>query len=197
NMLELSMKKMQHSYSLQESGIGGICNTTYAIQENKRANLVYVTKSKDLNSCEEKVQVVTGSAYAHPCQTCQQRNKNSQATATYNYKIKYARNEAVITQADVEEIHQFAPFNEITGGNVIVEARQKLALIDVQKNMAEVPPKEFQKRGSLQYQFGSELLQLPIHLFKIKDVESQIEESLQDLVETTYEQLSSDAPAKA
>lgn len=50
-------------------------------------------------------------------------NKNSQATATYNYKIKYARNEAVITQADVEEIHQFAPFNEITGGNVIVEAR--------------------------------------------------------------------------
>lgn len=51
------------------------------------------------------------------------RNKNSRATATYNYKIKYARNEAVITQADVEEIHQFAPFNEITGGNVIVEAR--------------------------------------------------------------------------
>ncbi|XP_040421681.1 vitellogenin-1 [Cygnus olor] len=197
NVLELSMKKMQHSYSLQEAGIGGICNTTYAIQENKRANLVYVTKSKDLNSCEEKVQVVTGSAYTHPCRTCQQRNKNSRATSTYNYKIKYARNEAVITQADVEEIHQFAPFNEITGGNVIVEARQKLALIDVQKHLAEVPPKEFQKRGSLQYQFGSELLQLPVHLFKIKDVESQIEESLQDLVETTYEQLPSDAPAKA
>lgn len=51
------------------------------------------------------------------------RNKNSQATATYNYKIKYTHNEAVITQADVEEIHQFAPFNEITGGNAIVEAR--------------------------------------------------------------------------
>lgn len=51
------------------------------------------------------------------------RNKNSQATATYNYKIKYARNEAVIAQADVEEIHQFAPFNEVTGGNAIIEAR--------------------------------------------------------------------------
>ncbi|NXT21335.1 VIT1 protein, partial [Syrrhaptes paradoxus] len=197
NVLELSMKKMQHSYSLQEAGIGGICNTTYTIQENKRANLVYVTKSKDLNSCEEKVELVTGSAYTHPCQTCQQRNKNSQATATYNYKIKYTRDEAVITQADVEEIHQFAPFNEITGGNAIVEARQKLALTDVQKQMAEVPPKEFQNRGSLQYQFGSELLQLPVHLFRIKDVESQIEESLQDLVETTSEQLPSDAPAKA
>ncbi|KAM6128684.1 LOW QUALITY PROTEIN: vitellogenin-1-like [Phoenicopterus ruber ruber] len=197
NVLELSIKKMQHSYSLQEAGIGGICNTTYAIQENKRASLVYVTKSKDLNSCEEKVQMVTGSAYTHPCQTCQQRNKNSRATATYNYKIKYTRNEAVITQADVEEIHQFAPFNEITGGNAIVEARQKLALTDVQKHVAEVPPKEFQNRGSLQYQFGSELLQLPVHLFRIKNVESQIEESLQDLVETTSEQLSSDAPAKA
>ncbi|NXV92269.1 VIT1 protein, partial [Calonectris borealis] len=197
NVLELSIKKMQHSYSLQEAGIGGICNTTYAIQENKRANLVYVTKSKDLSSCEEKVQMVTGSAYTHPCRTCQQRNKNSQATATYNYKIKYTRNEAVITQADVEEIHQFAPFNEITGGNAIVEARQKLALTDVQKHMAEVPPKEFQNRGSLQYQFGSELLQLPVHLFRIKNVESQIEESLQDLVETTSEQLPSDAPAKA
>uniref|UniRef100_A0A8D0EGI4 Phosvitin n=1 Tax=Strix occidentalis caurina TaxID=311401 RepID=A0A8D0EGI4_STROC len=197
NVLELSIKKMQHSYSLQEAGIGGICNTTYAIQENKKASLVYVTKSKDLNSCEEKVQMVTGSAYTHPCQTCQQRNKNSRTTATYNYKIKYTRNEAVITQADVEEIHQFAPFNEITGGNAIVEARQKLVLTDVQKHMAEVPPKEFQNRGSLQYQFGSELLQLPVHLFRIKNVESQIEESLQDLVETTSEQLPSDAPAKA
>ncbi|NWW24186.1 VIT1 protein, partial [Falcunculus frontatus] len=196
NVLELSIKKMQNSYSLQEAGIGGICNTTYAIQENKRANLVYVTKSKDLNSCEEKVQIVTGSAYTHPCKTCQQRNKNSQATATYNYKIKYTRSEAVITQADVEEIHQFAPFNEITGGNAIVEARQKLALTDVQKQRVEVPPKEYQNRGSLQYQFGSELLQLPVHLFKIKDVESQIQESLQELVEAASDQLPSDAPAK-
>ncbi|NXY64015.1 VIT1 protein, partial [Callaeas wilsoni] len=197
NVLELSIKKMQNSYSLQEAGIGGICNTTYAIQENKRANLVYVTKSKDLNSCEEKVQIVTGSAYTHPCKTCQQRNENSRATATYNYKIKYTRSEAVITQADVEEIHQFAPFNEITGGNAIVEARQKLTLTDVQKQTAEVPPKEYQNRGSLRYQFGSELLQLPVHLFKIKDVESQIEESLQELVEATSDQLPSDAPAKA
>ncbi|OWK64352.1 Vitellogenin-1 [Lonchura striata] len=197
NVLELSIKKMQNSYSLQEAGIGGICNTTYAIQENKRANLVYVTKSKDLDSCEEKVQFVTGSAYTHPCKTCQQRNKNSRATATYNYKIKYTRSEAVITQADVEEIHQFALFNEITGGNTLVEARQKLALTDVQKQRAEVPPKEYQSRGSLQYQFGSELLQLPVHLFKIKDVESQIEESLQELVEATSDQLPSDAPAKA
>ncbi|NXE34192.1 VIT1 protein, partial [Ptilorrhoa leucosticta] len=197
NVLELSVKKMQNSYSLQEAGIGGICNTTYAIQENKRANLVYVTKSKDLDSCEEKVQIVTGSAYTHPCKTCQQRNKNSRATATYNYKIKYTRSEAVITQADVEEIHQFAPFDEIMGGNAIVEARQKLALTDVQKQRAEVPPKEYQNRGSLQYQFGSELLQLPVHLFKIKDVESQIEESLQELIEATSDQLPSDAPAKA
>nr|XP_054494546.1 vitellogenin-1-like [Agelaius phoeniceus] len=197
NVLELSIKKAQNSYSLQEAGIGGICNTTYAIQENKRANLVYVTKSKDLDSCEEKVQIVTGSAYTHPCKTCQQRNKNSRATATYNYKIKYTRSEAVITQADVEEIHQFAPFNEITGGNAIVEARQKLVLTDVQKERAEVPSKEYQNRGSLQYQFGSELLQLPVHLFKIKDVENEIEESLQELVEATSDQLPNDAPAKA
>uniref|UniRef100_A0A8C5IMK1 VIT1 protein n=1 Tax=Junco hyemalis TaxID=40217 RepID=A0A8C5IMK1_JUNHY len=197
NVLELSLKKAQNSYSLQEAGIGGICNTTYTIQENKRASVAYVGKSKDLDSCEEKVQIVTGSAYTHPCKTCQQRNKNSRATATYNYKIKYSRSEAVITQADVEEIHQFSPFNEITGGNAIVEARQKLVLTDVQKQKAEVPSKEYQNRGSLQYQFGSELLQLPVHLFKIKDVENEIEESLQELVEATSEQLPNDAPAKA
>ncbi|NXX36880.1 VIT1 protein, partial [Nicator chloris] len=197
SILELSIKKMQNSYSLQEAGIGGICNTTYAVQENKRANLFYVTKSKDLNSCEEKVEFVTGAAYTQPCKTCQQRNKNFRATATYNYKIKYARNEAVITQADVEEIHQFSPFNEITGGNAIIEARQKLTLTDVQKQKAEVPPKDYQNRGSLQYQFGSELLQPAVFLFKINDVESQIEESLQELVEATSDKLSSDAPAKA
>lgn len=59
-----------------QAGIGGICNTTYSIQENKRASLVYVTKSKDLNSCEKKVQIVTGSAYTHPCKTCQQVNQS-------------------------------------------------------------------------------------------------------------------------
>lgn len=59
-----------------QAGIGGICNTTYAIQENKRANIVYVARSKDLNSCEEKVQIVTGSAYTQACKTCQQVNQS-------------------------------------------------------------------------------------------------------------------------
>lgn len=62
-----------HSHFCQ-AGIEGICNTSYAVWENKKANTAYVTKSKDLNSCEEKVQMVTGSAYTLPCQSCQQVN---------------------------------------------------------------------------------------------------------------------------
>lgn len=59
----------------------------------------------------------------------------------------------------------------------VLHSRQKLVLTDVQKERAEVPPKEYQNRGSLQYQFGSELLQLPVHLFQITDVESQVKPS--------------------
>lgn len=64
------------------------------------------------------------------------RNKNSRATATYNYKIKYAHNEAVITQAEVEEVHQFTPFHEITGGNAIVEARYCTCVFNSAANSA-------------------------------------------------------------
>uniref|UniRef100_A0A7M4FIM9 Vitellogenin-1-like n=1 Tax=Crocodylus porosus TaxID=8502 RepID=A0A7M4FIM9_CROPO len=194
NVLELTMKKTQITYNLQEAGISGVCNTTYVIQENKRAKQVYVTKSKDLNSCNEKAQMTTGSAYTYPCKTCKESNRHSRATATYSYKIKSTQDEAIIVEADVQELHQFTPFNEITGGDAVVEARQKLILSDVQKRSPEIPSKDFRKQGLLRYSFGSELLQLPVHLFKIKNVESQIVETLQSLVDNIHEQVPSDAP---
>ncbi|EMP30297.1 Vitellogenin-1 [Chelonia mydas] len=196
NVLEFTLKKSQNTYNLQEAGIDGVCNTTYVIQENRRASQIYVTKSKDLNSCDERAQMFTGAAYTCQCPACREKNKYSRATTTYNYKIKSSHEEALIVQADVQEVHQFTPFNEVTGGDAVVEAWQKLVLSDVEKHSPEVPSTEFQKRGSLRYHFGSELLQLPFQLFKIKNLESQIVENLRYLVEHTHERVSSDAPRK-
>ncbi|KAM4722964.1 vitellogenin-1-like [Rhinophrynus dorsalis] len=108
---------------LKSSGIEGICHTSYTVQERKSTNQLSVTKSKDLNNCEEKACMVTGNAFFHECNTCKQRNKNSRAAATYNYKVKATNSGGLVMEVDVREVHQFTPFNEIEGA-VILEARR-------------------------------------------------------------------------
>eukprot|EP00061_Rhincodon_typus_P015497 g43207.t1 len=72
NMLQISIKKSQNIYELQENGVEGICHASYVIQENKKSGVVMVTKSKDLNNCQEKISETKGSAYTQLCETCQQ-----------------------------------------------------------------------------------------------------------------------------
>ncbi|XP_078506479.1 vitellogenin-1-like [Lissotriton helveticus] len=195
NILQLSIKRTQSAYSFQEFGIEGICNTNYIIQEDKKENHIFLTKSKDLNSCQDKVQRITGNEYAQTCTDCDQRNKNDRAFATYNYKIKSTTNGAVILQADVQEAHQFTPFNEMEGA-VVVEARQKLVLAEVRKDTPSTPEPELQNRGSLRYHFESELLQAPIQLLNTKNVAHQIIKTLQQLAENMQVSALKDSPAK-
>ncbi len=45
----------------------------------------------------------------------QQRVRSLIETATYNYIMKPSSTGVLITEATVEEVHQFSPFNEIHG----------------------------------------------------------------------------------
>lgn len=58
-----------------QASIGGVCNTTYIIQENKEADNIYVTKLIDLNDCDFRVKKIIGATYASPCKVCKEVRK--------------------------------------------------------------------------------------------------------------------------
>ncbi|XP_043860011.1 vitellogenin-1-like [Dromiciops gliroides] len=182
NMLELTIEKAQNTYNLPEISISGRCNTTYVIKEDKKDSLVYITKSKDLNDCTESVRMNAGFAYAVKCRECKPPNRNSRSTSTSTYKIKTSKGKPLIIYAEVQEIHQFTPFNELTGGEAVTQVWQKLELLYIENASSENQETRFQNRGNLFYRFDSELFQMPVHLFKIQNIEAQIADVMEYLV---------------
>ncbi|KAM5148119.1 vitellogenin-1-like [Mantella aurantiaca] len=196
NIFQLTIKKTQNSYIMQENGIWGLCHASYVIQEKTKANQMAITKSINLNDCAERERKVTGNAYFYPCPLCQQRNKNSRAAATYNYDVKATKTGGRLMGAEVREVHQFTPFNEIDGA-VVVEARQRLVLAAVQEQIHSTPENnDYITKESLRYHFERKLIQTPIQLLRTKNAENQISTLLQYLVEHSIGPLSKVSPIK-
>ncbi|XP_073500053.1 vitellogenin-1-like [Phyllobates terribilis] len=196
NILQLTIRKTQNTYILQENGIGGFCYNNYLIQEDERANQLLITKSCDLNDCEQRERMVVGDAYFRPCPGCTQRNKNSRAAATYNYKVKGTEMGGRLLEAEVREVHQFTPFNEIEG-SLVLEARQRLVLQAVQEQIHSTPENnDYITKESLRYHFERKLIQTPIHLLRTKNPEIQINDLLHHLVQHDVGPLSKMSPEK-
>ncbi|XP_057181767.1 vitellogenin-like [Triplophysa rosa] len=195
NILQLNLKKTQNVYELQEAGAQGVCRTHYIINEDLKANHIIVTKSKDLSHCQERIMKDIGLAYAERCAECTRRVKSLIETATYNYIMKPAATGVLITEATVEEVHQFSPLNEIHGA-AMMEAKQTLNFVEIEKAPVVPIKADYLPRGSLQYEFASEILQTPIQLLKISDAPAQIIEVLKHLVANNMAMVHDDAPLK-
>ncbi|ROL40725.1 Vitellogenin [Anabarilius grahami] len=195
NILQLNLKKTQNIYELQEAGVQGVCKTQYVISEDPKANHFIVTKAKDLSHCQERIMKDVGLAYADRCAECTKRVKSLIETSTYNYIMKPAAAGALIAEARVEEVHQFSPFNEIHGA-AQMEAKQTLAFEEIQKTPVVPIKAEYLARGSLQYEFATEILQTPIQLIKISYAPAQIVEVLKHLVVNNVAMVHDDAPLK-
>ncbi|XP_067323910.1 vitellogenin-1-like isoform X2 [Anolis sagrei] len=196
NLHEYTLKIDQKNYNLRENGIEGKCNTTYFLRNSEKNDEFLVTKSKDLTDCDDMVLKVVGAAYAIPCKSCQQRNKNFQAASTYNYTFKDIQNgQRLLLEANSLEIRQFSPFNELNGGIALMEASQKMVFTGSQERLP-VMPSDLKKFGSLAYNFKGELPALPIQLPKIKNREKEIEDVLQYLAGHSNEKFPIDGPIK-
>ncbi|XP_051980425.1 vitellogenin-like isoform X2 [Xyrauchen texanus] len=195
NILQLNLKKTQNVYELQEAGVQGVCRTHYVINEDSKANQIIVTKSKDLSHCKERIMKDIGLAYTEKCVECTKRIKSLFEAATYNYIMKPSANGVLISEATVEELYQFSPFNEIHGA-AQMEAKQSLAFIEIEKTPIDPIKSDYLSRGSLQYEFATEILQTPIQLLKIRDALAQITEVLNHLVENNVDMVHEDAPLK-
>ncbi|XP_016377397.1 vitellogenin-like [Sinocyclocheilus rhinocerous] len=195
NILQLNLKKTQNIYELQEAGVQGVCRTHYVINEDPKANHIIVTKSKDLSHCQEKIIKDIGLAYTEKCAECTERVKSLIETATYNYIMKPAAAGVLIAEATVEEVHQFSPLKTLDS-EIIICFRQTLAFVEIEKTPVVPIKADYLARGSLQYEFATEILQTPIELMKISDAPAQIIEILKHLVANNVAMVHDDAPLK-
>ncbi|NXJ74287.1 VIT2 protein, partial [Trogon melanurus] len=195
NMLQITIKKSQNVYELQEDGIEGMCQTKYVIRDDSKNNRATISKSRDVTDCQEKVVKNTGMAYIRPCPACPLRVRNIKGTAIFTYKIKYDDSGTLLTSATSEQVYQISPFNEPNGA-AVMEARQELSLVGVRSTPITAPKTPLQNQGSLRYQFAGELLQMPIPLIRIKNPDLQLRETLRQLVQNNEEGATKEALAK-
>ncbi|NWZ69413.1 VIT2 protein, partial [Acrocephalus arundinaceus] len=195
NMLQITIKKSQNVYELQEAGIEGICQTRYVIQDDSKNNRATISKSKDLTDCQDKAVKNLGMAYIRPCPTCPVKARNIKGTETFTYKIKYDDSGASLTSVMSDQLYQISLFNE-PNGIAVMEARQELSLVGVKRPPISAPTSQLQKQGSLRYHFSGELLQMPIPLIRIKNPDLQLTETLRQLVQNNEKGATKEASAK-
>ncbi|XP_010292124.1 PREDICTED: vitellogenin-2-like [Phaethon lepturus] len=195
NMMQITIKKSQNVYELQEAGIEGICQTRYVIQDDSKNNRATISKSKDLTDCQEKAVKNVGMAYIRPCPTCPLKVRNIKGMVMFTYKMKYDDSGALMTSATSEQVYQISPFSEPSGA-AVMEARQELSLVNIKRTPIGAPKTQLQNQGSLRYHFSGELLQMPIPLIRIKNPDVQITETLRQLVQDNKEGATKEASAK-
>ncbi|KAF2984427.1 hypothetical protein EK904_003371 [Melospiza melodia maxima] len=193
NMIQITIKKSQNVYELQEAGIGGVCHTRYVIQEDKKNNRVSVTKTVDQNNCQEKVVKSLGMAYVYPCPVDMMKERIIKGTAAFSYKLKQSDSGALITEAGSQQVYQISPFSEPTGV-AVTEAKQQLTLLEVKSEWGSSPDISMQNYGSLQYQFPAVLPQMSVQLIKTKNPEQRIIETLQHIVLNNQQDFHDDLP---
>nr|XP_061832120.1 vitellogenin-2-like isoform X2 [Nerophis lumbriciformis] len=195
NIFQMNIKKTVNVYELQEAGIKGVCKTHYVISEDTKADRILVTKTKDLDHCQERIIKDIGLAYAERCVECQARGKSLKGTVAFDYVMKPAATGALILEASSTQLTQFSPIN-ILNGAAQMEAKQRLTFLEMTNAPVEPVRAEYLHRGSLKYEFGSELLQTPIQLLRISNAETQIVEVLNHLVSNNVAKAHEDAPLK-
>ncbi|KAF3690857.1 Vitellogenin-1 Vitellogenin I [Channa argus] len=195
NILQLNIKKTQNVYELQEPGTQGLCKTIYGITEDEKAEHILLTKTRDLNHCQEKIIKDMGVAYTKKCIKCQEDSKNLRGATAYNYILKPVANGILILEASVNELIQFAPFSEMNGA-AQMETKQSLVFLEIQRANIVPIEAEYLHRGSLKYEFSTELLQTPIQLIKIINAQAQVVDILNHLVIYNVEGIHENAPHK-
>uniref|UniRef100_A0A8V0ZF17 Vitellogenin 3 n=1 Tax=Gallus gallus TaxID=9031 RepID=A0A8V0ZF17_CHICK len=195
NMMQITIKKTQNVYELQEAGIEGICQARYVIQDDSKNNRATISKSKDLTDCQDSAVQSTGMAYIRPCPTCPMKVKNMKGTVLFTYKMKYYGSGALMTSAMSEQVYQISPFNE-PDGVAAMEARQELVLLDIKSTPIKAPDTQLQNQGSLRYHFPEGLLQMPIPLIRVKNAGVQLAETLRQLGQNNEEGRTTEASIK-
>ncbi|XP_016298359.1 vitellogenin [Sinocyclocheilus anshuiensis] len=195
NIFQLNLKKTQNIYEVQEDGVQGICETQYLISEDEGSNHTTITKSRDLTLCNERIIKDVGLTYIEKCTECQKRVKSLSGAATYSYIMKPTPTGVMITEATVQEVHQFTTLYEIHDATQM-ETRQTLTFLEIMASPIIPISAEYLARGALQYEFSTETLWSPIQLMRISNPQAQVVDALNHLATKKLEEVHEDVPLK-
>uniref|UniRef100_A0A3B3IHP7 Vitellogenin domain-containing protein n=1 Tax=Oryzias latipes TaxID=8090 RepID=A0A3B3IHP7_ORYLA len=193
NIIQLNIKKTHNVYDLQETGIQGVCKTLYSVNEDVKAERIHLTKTRDMNHCQERVYRDMGLAYTEKCDKCQQESKNLRGSTSYRYTLKPVLSGVMILEADVNELIQFSPFSESYGA-AQTETKQTFVFQEIQDSSIAPISAEYHHRGSLKYEFTNDFEWTPLQLVNVTD--EQTEELLNHLVTHNAEKVTDHAPLK-
>lgn len=70
--LDYNRELLMHYLVSNKAGVQGICRTQYLISENEKTNDIFVTKSRDLTHCRERIKKDVGLTYIETCIDCQE-----------------------------------------------------------------------------------------------------------------------------
>uniref|UniRef100_A0A3P9I6I3 Vitellogenin domain-containing protein n=1 Tax=Oryzias latipes TaxID=8090 RepID=A0A3P9I6I3_ORYLA len=164
SILHLTVKK-KHVYDLKEAGIKGVCRTLYSVNEDLRAERIFVTQTRDMNHCQERIYTDMASNSFYYKYTTYLRGSTS-----YNYVLKQVPRGIMILEANVNELIQFSPLSERYGA-AQTESRETMVF-----HLCWV------SSSWMKYEFSNEFEWTPLQQVKVKDLQFQTEELLNLLV---------------
>ncbi|XP_073669605.1 vitellogenin isoform X1 [Paramisgurnus dabryanus] len=132
-----------------------------------------------------------GLTYIENCADCQEGVKSITGAVTYNYIMRPIPIGLRITEATVQELHQFTHLDETQ-----MEIRQTLTFLETKANPIILISAEYLARGSLRYEFSTETLWSSIQLMRISNPQAQIVDALNHLATIKLEEVHEDVPLK-
>ncbi|XP_077390473.1 vitellogenin 3, phosvitinless isoform X2 [Festucalex cinctus] len=192
SFFHVTVKTTQTFYELEEVGIHGMCQSNYAIEENKETRDMTITQVVDVTNCREKAERYRGMATAVLDDISKKRGDSVVSTLRYVYTIKPTVEGGLISRAHGLEQQHFSPFN-VKGGSFKMKATKEIVLLDVKDTPAAVPDARgpMENRGNIIYKFVKVGAHIPILMQNLDDAASKAVELLKQLAQVNNYQIDS------
>ncbi|XP_074491254.1 vitellogenin 3, phosvitinless [Sebastes fasciatus] len=189
-LFQVTVKTTQRIYELEEAGIQGKCQSSYATEENAETKDMTITQVVDVNTCKEKAALYRGMATAVLDQVSKQRGESVISTVRYVYTVKPTAEGGVITRAHGLEQQHFSPFN-VKGGSFMMQATKEMVLLGVNDTERAVVFGPMESKGDLVYKFVNTETNVPIMMQNLEDPVPKAIELIKHLAEVNRYQIDS------
>ncbi|XP_061636482.1 vitellogenin 3, phosvitinless [Phyllopteryx taeniolatus] len=191
SFFHITVKTTQRFYELEEAGIHGMCQSNYAIEENKETRDMTITQVVDVTNCREKAERYRGMATAVLDDISKKRGDSIVSTMRYVYSIKPTVEGGLISRAHGLEQQHFSPFN-VKGGSFKMKATKEIVLLDVRDTPSAVTFGPLTNRGNIIYKFVKAGAHIPIVMQNLDDAVSKAVELIKHLAQVNIFQIDSE-----
>ncbi|XP_061680894.1 vitellogenin 3, phosvitinless [Syngnathoides biaculeatus] len=190
SFFHITVKTTQRFYELEEAGIHGMCQSNYAIEENKETRDMTITQVVDVTNCREKAERYRGMATAVLDDISKKRGDSIATTVRYVYTIKPTVEGGLISKAHGLEQQHFSPFN-VKGGSFKMKATKEIVLLNVKDTPSAVTYGPMKNRGNIIFKFVEAGAHIPVLMQNLDDAVSKAVELIKHLAQVNNIQIDS------